>query len=250
LTDLPPGRYFVFAWAEGLIGEFYQDAHSFRQADPVIVVSDEIAAGIDFGLAPNPRAGIYNVIGRVFSRETNQPIAAVLVQAKLDGEVEVNAVTDADGNFAITGLPAGEYRIESTAVGFSEDATTVAVGDGQDALNVTLEMQTDNVTDVGSGDDGATPKSFALFQNYPNPFNPETTIKYQLSQTAEVTLKIFNLLGQEVRTLVNQQQAAGAYSLIWDGKDNFGQQVSTGIYIFQLDAGDAFKMSKRMIMVK
>jgi len=250
LTDLPPGKYFVFAWAEGFIGEFYQDAHLFREADPVFVVPEQVTGGIDFGLAPNPRTGIYDIMGRVLSRETNQPIEGALVQAKLDGEVEVNAVTDANGNFAITGLPAGEYKIESTSVGFSEDAATVTVGEGQDAFNVNLEMQTDNVTDVGSGDDGATPKSFALFQNYPNPFNPETTIQYQLSQAAEVTLKIFNLLGQEVRTLVNQRQPAGAHAVAWDGKDNFGRQAATGVYIFQLKAGESFKMSKRMMLVK
>jgi len=258
LTDLPPGRYFVFAWAEGFIGEFYRDAPAFRLADVVIVESNQITDGIDFDLAPREQTGIYIVRGKVVvsspgnSIASDQPIEGALVQAKVNGEIEANAVTDANGEYIFFDLPAGVYEMEATAAGFA-DATfssDVVVGEGHDADEVNLTMTIDNVTDVGDDGTGALPEVFALYQNYPNPFNPQTTIKYQLSQTSQVTLKIFNILGQEVRTLVNKQQPAGTYSVQWDGKDNLGRQASSGIYIFQINAGDAFKISKRMLLLK
>lgn len=258
LTDLAPGRYFVFAWAEGFIGEFYQDAPAFRLADVVIVEPNQVTDAINFDLAPREQIGIYAVRGKIVvsgagnSLASDHPVEGALVQAKLNGEIEANAVTDANGEYVFFDLPAGAYEIEATAAGYA-DATfssDVVVGDGQDADDVNLTMNVDNVTDVDDDGTGALPEVFALYQNYPNPFNPQTTIKYQLPQTSQVTLKIFNILGQEVRTLVKKQQPAGTHSVQWDGQDNLGRQASSGIYIFQINAGDAFKMSRRMLLLK
>ncbi len=94
-----------------------------------------------------------------------------------------------------------------------------------------------------------TPKSFALFQNYPNPFNPTTSIKYDLKDKAKVTLKIYNMLGQEVRTLVSREQSPGQYTMEWDGKNNAGLSVSSGVYIYRIQAGD-FVKAKKMMFIK
>ncbi len=259
LTDLPAGRYFVFAWAEGFVGEFYRDAFRFANADPVIIGSDQVTAGISFGLRPTDRHGIYAVRGRIRSANTNTPVEGVMVHARLDGGVEVSAVTDANGVYILADLPAGEYKIEATAPGYAdgyfggtseESAMTVVVGNGQDAESVDIDVEEDNVTSVGDDAGAAVPERFGLQQNYPNPFNPETTIKYQLSEASRVTLRIFNILGQEVRTLVDDAQQAGVYSVQWNGKDAFGRQASSGIYIFQLEAGDNFRLSRRMLLLK
>lgn len=259
LSNLPAGRYFVFAWARGFVGEFYDNAHLFRNADPVVVIRDQVTAGIDFGLRPRPNRGIYTVRGRIHRRSDNHPLHGILVQARLGDEVVVNAVTDSDGEYVIDGLPAGDYVIEATGAGYTdgyfggstpENAATVSVGKGEDATGVDMNLDEDNVTSVGDEGDPAVPESFSLSQNYPNPFNPETAIKYQISRSAEVTLRIYNLLGQEVRTLVNKQQAAGAYTVQWDGKDNAGRQVASGIYIYRLKAGNDFKTSKRMLLLR
>lgn len=93
------------------------------------------------------------------------------------------------------------------------------------------------------------PKVYALSQNYPNPFNPETTIKYQLTKAEKVSLVIYNLLGQEVRRLVDEEKAAGYHTIRWDGKDSLGRPVSTGIYIYRIEAG-TFVASRKMIIVK
>ncbi len=93
------------------------------------------------------------------------------------------------------------------------------------------------------------PNKFALYPNFPNPFNPITTIKYDLPRDSRVNLSVYNVLGQRVVTLVNGWQKAGYKSISWDGKDEFGRQVPSGIYIYRLQADD-FIQSKKMILLK
>ena len=105
-----------------------------------------------------------------------------------------------------------------------------------------------------------TPDEYHLAQNYPNPFNPATTITFALPVSGErglvsrpihTTLKIFNILGQEVRTLVDEPQEAGYYTVTWDGKDSFGNDVASGVYFYRLivDSGQWSK-TKRMLLLK
>jgi ligand-binding sensor domain-containing protein len=88
------------------------------------------------------------------------------------------------------------------------------------------------------------PFGFTLEQNYPNPFNPTTTIRYELSKSTQVILNIYDTLGQEVRTLVNERQTAGLKSVVWDGRDAAGQAVSSGVYIYRLQAGESVQTRK------
>jgi flagellar hook assembly protein FlgD len=81
----------------------------------------------------------------------------------------------------------------------------------------------------------ASDLTFSLSQNYPNPFNPETSISYQVPEASTVVLRIFNALGQEIRTLVNGQQAAGQYDIKWDGRDSAGIKVNSGVYLYRLE---------------
>ena len=92
-------------------------------------------------------------------------------------------------------------------------------------------------------------EAFELKQNYPNPFNPTTTINYSLKQTVDVKLTIYNVLGQEVRTLVNRRQEAGYQSIVWDGLNNYGARAASGVYIYRIEAGD-FVQAKKMILMK
>lgn len=93
------------------------------------------------------------------------------------------------------------------------------------------------------------PDKFILEQNYPNPFNPETRIVYQIPRGTKVTVKIYNILGKEIRTLVNKSQSLGRHEVVWDGTNNFGHPVSSGIYIYQLRA-ENFVAAKRMILIR
>ncbi len=99
------------------------------------------------------------------------------------------------------------------------------------------------------GDTGQIPTAFQLHQNYPNPFNPETVIKYELRQNTRVELSIFNLLGQQIRKLVSANQSAGSYELVWNGTDDAGSSVSSGVYLYELRADDA-RHSKKMLLLQ
>ncbi|OPX32160.1 hypothetical protein B1H10_07855 [candidate division KSB1 bacterium 4484_188] len=93
-----------------------------------------------------------------------------------------------------------------------------------------------------------TPNTFRLFDNFPNPFNPTTLIRFQVPGTSHVQLKIYNSLGQEVRTLVNRNQAAGTQSVVWDGRNNAGNSVASGIYYYRLQAGNFVQVKKMMLL--
>ncbi len=93
------------------------------------------------------------------------------------------------------------------------------------------------------------PDAFGLSQNFPNPFNPETQISYSLPQDAHVTLTIFNIVGQKVKTLVDELQDAGYKTIHWDGKNDSGNEVSSGIYFYRIQAGD-YSQTKRMVLLE
>ncbi|KPL04736.1 MAG: hypothetical protein AMJ73_03755 [candidate division Zixibacteria bacterium SM1_73] len=91
--------------------------------------------------------------------------------------------------------------------------------------------------------------NFSLFQNYPNPFNSSTIISYETKKAEKITLKIYDILGREVRQLVNTSQRPGPYKVIWDGKDNNGKEVASGIYFYQLRGGN-YKENRKLVLIK
>lgn len=111
-------------------------------------------------------------------------------------------------------------------------------------VDVSVNFQADKLTM-----DSAIPEEYVLSQNYPNPFNPETKICYQLPQTDQVTIMIYNSLGQNIRTLVNKVQPAGSYSTRWDGRDDEGMAVASGIYLYEIKA-DQYHEVKKMLLLR
>jgi len=93
------------------------------------------------------------------------------------------------------------------------------------------------------------PEVFALHQNYPNPFNPTTTLRYDLPGNSQVNIMIYDIMGREVRRLVNQNQEAGFKAVVWDATNNLGQPVSAGIYLYRITAGE-FHQAKKMVLLK
>jgi hypothetical protein len=106
-----------------------------------------------------------------------------------------------------------------------------------------------NLLTVGIEDPGSIPASFELSQNYPNPFNPETRIAYSLAKATRVNLTIYNLLGQEVRTLVDGFREAKLHTVTWNAKDNKGLEVPSGLYFYRLQTEDYTK-TVRMLLIR
>jgi hypothetical protein len=105
-------------------------------------------------------------------------------------------------------------------------------------------------TDVDdpAGDD-ALPDRHTLSQNYPNPFNPQTNIEFYLSRASDVTIEIYNVMGQKVRGLVSERLSAGQKLVTWDGKDKNGAAVSSGVYFYRITAED-FEETRKMVLLK
>jgi len=114
------------------------------------------------------------------------------------------------------------------------------------------EYESDPATgeiEVTSADNDLLPDVTALLDNYPNPFNPETVINYQLAEAGVMNLQIYNIKGQSIRTLINKKLEPGRYNTIWDGKDDKGGDVSSGIYYYRMKSGN-YSSCRKMILMK
>ncbi|MDZ7623156.1 MAG: FlgD immunoglobulin-like domain containing protein [Ignavibacteriaceae bacterium] len=104
------------------------------------------------------------------------------------------------------------------------------------------------------GDDSIIPAEYALKQNYPNPFNPTTKIEFSLPVAADVQLVVYNILGQQVASLINEQRSAGNHSILWNADDSKGMKLSSGIYLYKIKAtgndGSEFQETRKMVLLK
>jgi hypothetical protein len=120
---------------------------------------------------------------------------------------------------------------------------------------IALAMRVDSVVlSVRPNLTADIPTEFALSQNYPNPFNPETEIDYAIPVQSQVSLRVYNMIGQDVGTLVNELQSPGYYSVRWNGKDDNGRPVASGLYLLRIEAsgedGRNTVMTRKMILLK
>jgi hypothetical protein len=125
------------------------------------------------------------------------------------------------------------------------DGRVVATSNGESIHLYYLHQ--DRILQVQS--EPLTPDRFALSQNYPNPFNPITFIDYSLPQAAQVRVEVFNVLGQSVRTLLDSERRAGLHTVAWDGTNDHGAPVASGVYIYRVSAGDQHA-SKKMVLLR
>lgn len=117
-----------------------------------------------------------------------------------------------------------------------------------DTLKINQVCYKSTLNEVKS-DENLMPKEFSISQNFPNPFNPETIIKYQVPKQVRVRISIYNIFGQEVRALVNEEKSQGNYFTRWDGRDNLSRLVSSGIYLYRIEA-EQFTQMKKMILIR
>ncbi len=149
----------------------------------------------------------------------------------------------------VTPLTDGQFQIDTVQIlanrtGFTRVPTGARVN-----INYVIGLITVQGTDVREINPGAIPRQYALSQNYPNPFNANTQITFALPKAGNTRLDIFNVLGQKVSTLVNEYMSAGSKIVNWDGRDDRGVDVPSGIYFYRLSSLD-FLQTKKMLLVK
>jgi hypothetical protein len=162
-----------------------------------------------------PQIDLYNPAGTLLIRETGNPTARILM---------------------FTLLESGYY--------------TIFAGDGYNGTltgNYSLNL-TKIPTAIEDQSVSGIIEKYELYQNYPNPFNPSTTISYQLPKLSQVKLTIYNMLGQEVRRLVHARMPAGRYDVAWDGRDEDGKIVSSGVYLYRLQAGRVVETRQMLLL--
>jgi hypothetical protein len=156
---------------------------------------------------------------------------------------------------------AGIYRSDTNAIG--QDLRTIWVGYsfqyirdytfGIPARSLFMKAVFDffaNDTNLEITDSGETPKVFSLAQNFPNPFNPATRIKFTLPKKSHVSLKIYNVAGQLVKTLRDDVMDVGSHEVTWDGTNNIGSSVASGVYFYKMKAGADYENVKKMILLR
>jgi hypothetical protein len=107
----------------------------------------------------------------------------------------------------------------------------------------------DVITDVDNESPAGLPLPFALHQNHPNPFNPQTTIEFNLPRSSEVSIEVYNVVGENIITLVSGRIPAGSHSVIWDSRDDNGEEVPSGIYFYRLRT-DEFSQTRKMLLLR
>ena len=175
----------------------------------------------------------------------NGAVAGIQLRVKADKirlnqDLDMNITINKNGDYydiliySINGNNISEDSNIFTSLGLFELVSAVAANNEANEINIDYNYM---------------PNNFALYQNYPNPFNPTTTIDFSVASESLVTVKIINLLGKEINTLVNEILDAGYHTIQWDGKNSFGTSVPSGIYIYQLES-DHISLNKKMILMK
>jgi hypothetical protein len=167
--------------------------------------------------------------------------AGKVIEISID-EVPYQVVIDATGRGQLSqgGFSSGQHTAELTNPGQCFDPIVVTCRTSLDE-EASDDWDDELVSEI--------PTETTLLGNYPNPFNPSTTIRYTLSVDSPVSIRVYNMLGQEVATLVDGFQKAGEQSVVWQGTNNFGQTVASGLYIYRLQAGNTI-MTEKMLFTK
>ncbi len=165
--------------------------------------------------------------------------------------IDDSTYTQREFYYAIGSATAGVSYVNGNSkavlLGFGLEAVTV-----DERRNAVVQRAIDLFElPVGIAEDDPTlPEAFALHPNFPNPFNPSTTIRFDLPQQSKVTLAVYNMLGQKVRTITNTLYPAGRHQVVWDGTDQSGNPVASGVYIYRISTNNGFSKAQKMMLLK
>ena len=227
---------------DGVSTGYMVSAHT---ADPLVFEDSNVEFGTSTDdLAPAAPAGLVGSVSNV-----NVELTWLLGDPRDDTFKENNVFRGTTNNTAtmtlLASTSANDYIDVTAEIGVDYYYAITLV---DHAGNVSDFSNVAPVTITGIGDETSLPTEFALRQNYPNPFNPSTTINYSLPTASNVKIVVYNILGNEIATLVNGQQAAGYHNVEWSGRNDSGNLVSTGVYFYRINADDFIAIRKMILM--
>jgi hypothetical protein len=216
-----------------------------KDADIVNVVNDADLPGLEVCVEKISTTGGGKISGMIVEPNGNG-ICGVIVTAESKDQTDVAyAISENDGSFEITGLGVGDYTLTGEKFGYStivKDGSTIDYAKNAFNSSVNLIMSQNFVTAIE--DKQIIPSDYNLYQNYPNPFNPSTTIIFSLPQNDRVTLKVFDVLGNEIKQLTDGNLNAGIHEVKFNA-----QGLPSGFYIYRLTTLN-FSSSKKMLLLK
>jgi uncharacterized protein YegP (UPF0339 family) len=247
-TNLEPGQYILLAEGRGYVPSFFKYDGSttmkWKNADSVVVTETILVTGINFNLkSHSAHIGGGFVFGIVKGNDGSILPGTLNYMADANGDFVDYSISDLDGSYMIGSVEAGSYTMVSTLVSFDNAQKNISIDySNNSTINVDFSLNPNST--MGINNNVTTINGYELQQNYPNPFNPSTIISYQIPQNSFVTLKVYNILGNEVATLVNEQQIAGKYNF------NFkANNLASGVYIYKLTAG-GFTSVRKLTLLK
>ncbi len=267
MSGLPAGEYTVMSFAPYHVGEYFDNTFDPSLATPVKVDGQNPAGGIDFTLSPiyflrgedglDPRAGTgATVLGKVVDTAGKEVAEAYVYVLNQNGRPLSFGRTNVEGKYEIAGIPTGQYRMLASHVAHNskyngdannfDDAVPVDFGLGKIEVNFVLASKPP--TGVEEQPDAHVPSTVELYGNAPNPFNPATRIRFGLPAAMPVRLRIFNMLGEEVARLHDGMMNAGVHHLTWNGRDNTGRLVGSGVYLYRLESGGVLLRGKMVLI--
>jgi protocatechuate 3,4-dioxygenase beta subunit len=265
LNGLADGDYYVMSFTQGGITEYYDNVFDPSLATLVHVKEGQPVTGIDFQLSPawyldyakfNEGSPSNAAVAGHVSDGKNTPIeGATIIVLTASNSAIASVRTGVTGNYEIYGLPPGNYVLQATSIGYASnfngtstnfsEAAPVYVGSGSVEINFILSPQSMSVKPDGKD---KMPKELLLLGNYPNPFNPQTQIKFALPKDMTLTVDIYNVKGEHIVQLYNGRLSAGEHSIVWNGLNQEGQNVSSGLYLYRLASTAAVKTGKMLLV--
>ena len=248
LNNLKEDYYYLLFAVPGYVPEFYDNVYVWEEAKPVLAKG--MITGIDASLTPIYRHFSWGILTGVIKDENDKPLSGALVMVKnVDGEVLNYGITDNSGSYQINGVPDGLYQICISKVNYSTTTAWVEFNSNESdmlLMNFNLPLNPARIPD-DEEPLSQIPVQIELLSNYPNPFNPETTIRFGLPAAQDVRVTVYDLLGKDVKELVHGTMPAGMHQVSWNGTDNNGHQVASGLYFYALEARD-LRLVKKMIL--
>lgn len=266
IRGLAPGDYVVMSFAPGCIGVYFDATYAPDQAKPVHVDGQQPAAGIDFVLAPayfwrnaeadggtaSPSASPAAVYGKVTTPEGAAVEGATVYLLEETAQPAAYGQTGADGSFELSGVAPGAYRVYASKLGWEgtyngnvpafSQAEAIALNGGHLEVNLVLSP---GPTTAVEEDPTVLPQTLTLSNNYPNPFNPSTRIGFTLPATGRATVRVYNVLGQQVALLFDGvAEASRPYDLSFQAGP-----LAAGAYVYTLEFGGQL-LTRRMALVK
>jgi hypothetical protein len=228
----------------------------WANADSFMVVDN--TTGIDICVRPVITSGFASIMGNVSEMGKIGAVQGVTVYAVSlpSNDIAGYDITEQDGNFELTNLSPGNYKIVVDKEGYNSLNTPVySVGVENNFTESNAQITVQNIALGVDGKDNSIPNKYSIDQNFPNPFNPTTGITFSLPKISKVTVAVYNILGQQVATLINSELGVGDHKVVWNGVDASGMSVGSGVYFYKISANSLdntskFSSVKKMLLIK